>query len=74
MPFFLHSGSISFLCKFLGMAPKNLNIRPEDQDIHRQVKARAALEGVHMRDLVIRLFRAYLESPSPRPSRRRVSR
>ncbi len=47
---------------------QQLNIRlPED--VHRQLKARAALEGLTMADVVLELVRAYLDGKVRIPGR-----
>ena len=38
-----------------------LNIKDFPDDLHRQVKIQAAIEGVTLRDLVFKALREYLE-------------
>ena len=40
-----------------------LNLKSFPDELHRQAKSRAALEGISLRDLVLRAVTSYLESP-----------
>ena len=40
-----------------------LNLKRFPDELHRQAKSRAALEGISLRDLLLRAVTAYLESP-----------
>lgn len=40
-----------------------LNLKDFPDELHLQAKSRAALEGISLRDLVLRAVTAYLESP-----------
>jgi hypothetical protein len=40
-----------------------LNLKDFPDELHRQAKSRAALEGISLRDLVLRAVTSYLESP-----------
>jgi plasmid stability protein len=40
---------------------KTVYIRDFPEDLHRKVKAQAALEGTTMKDLIIRLLTEYLK-------------
>ncbi|MBP1725923.1 MAG: hypothetical protein H6Q51_1221 [Deltaproteobacteria bacterium] len=40
-----------------------LNLKGFPDELHRQAKSRAALEGISLRDLVLRAVTSYLESP-----------
>jgi len=40
-----------------------LNLKDFPDELHRQAKSRAALEGISLRDLVLRAVTTYLESP-----------
>ena len=39
----------------------NINIRNVPEDLHRQAKAQAALQGITMQEFVIRAIREYLK-------------
>ena len=38
-----------------------INLRDVPDDIHRKAKARAAMEGVTLKELILRLLEEYLE-------------
>ncbi|HYR03210.1 MAG TPA: hypothetical protein VES58_07680 [Syntrophobacteria bacterium] len=40
-----------------------LNLKGFPDELRRQAKSRAALEGISLRDLVLRAVTSYLESP-----------
>ena len=39
----------------------NINLRDVPEDLHRRAKARAAMEGVTLKQLILRLLEEYLE-------------
>ena len=39
----------------------NINFRDVPEDLHRRAKARAAMEGVTLKQLILRLLEEYLE-------------
>jgi predicted HicB family RNase H-like nuclease len=43
------------------MRVSNINVRNVPEDLHRQAKAQAALQGITMQELVIRAVREYLK-------------
>ena len=43
------------------MRVSNINVRNVPKDLHRKVKAEAALQGVPLQDLVIKILTEYLK-------------
>jgi len=39
----------------------NINLRDFPEDLHRQAKAKAALEGISLKELIIRALTEYLK-------------
>jgi plasmid stability protein len=50
-----------------------VQIRNLPSDLHRQLKARAALEGMSLSDYLLREVRRALERPTPEEMKRRLA-
>jgi plasmid stability protein len=53
--------------------PKMIQLRHVPDDLHRLLKARAALEGLPLSDYLIREARRLAEKPTPGELRRRLA-
>ena len=58
--FYTYDTVVSTVCE-RGDEMATINIRDIPNDIHRRAKAQAAMEGVSLKELVIRLLTEYLE-------------
>ena len=61
-------------CTHPGRVPVTVQIRNVPSDVHRELKARAALEGMSLSDYLLRELRQVLERPSLDEIRKRLSR
>lgn len=61
-------------CDYAGHMPKMIQIRNVPDALHRKLKARAALEGVSLSDLLLSEARRVAERPSVEEIRERISR
>ena len=49
----------------------NINIRDFPDDLHKKVKSQAALEGLSIKALVIKLLTQYVEKPANKPTKKK---
>jgi len=59
-------------CKYASCMPTMIQIRNVPEDLHRQLKARAALESLSLSDFLLREVRRVAERPSLPELRRRL--
>lgn len=70
-----HSMLCPYKCKGKGRSPESkAQIRNVPSHLHRELKARAALEGMSLSDYLLRELRRALERPSLNEIRKRLSR
>jgi antitoxin FitA len=62
-----------FACKYAGYMGTMVQIRNVPSDLHRELKARAALEGMSLSDYLLREIRQGLERPTLEELRRRLA-
>jgi len=60
-------------CKYADCMPTLVQIRNVPSDLHRELKARAALEGMSLSDYLLRELRQALDRPTLDEIRRRLS-
>ena len=63
-----------FAWKYVNHMATMVQIRNVPSDLHRQLKARAALEGMSLSDYLLREVRQSLERPTLEEFRKRLSR
>jgi plasmid stability protein len=61
-------------CKYADRMPIMVQIRNVPSDLHRELKARAALEGMSLSDYLLRELRHALDRPTLDEMRKRLSR
>lgn len=61
-------------CKYAQRMPVMVQIRNVPSDLHRELKARAALEGMSLSDYLLRELRQALDRPTLDEMRKRLSR
>jgi plasmid stability protein len=61
-------------CKYADHMPVMVQIRNVPSDLHRELKARAALEGMSLSDYLLRELRHALDRPTLDEMRKRLSR
>ena len=61
-------------CDYADRMPKMVQLRNVPDDLHRKVKARAALEGMSLSDYLIAEIRRSAERPTVRELRERLAR
>jgi antitoxin FitA len=54
--------------------PKMIQLRHVPDDLHRKLKARAAMEGLSLSDYLVRKVREVAERPTPAELRLRLTR
>ena len=64
---------MSCICSYVFAMPKMIQLRHVPDDLHRTLKARAALEGLSLSDYLLREVRRIAERPTPDELRRRLS-
>jgi antitoxin FitA len=64
---------MSSACKYTDHMPTMVQIRNVPSDLHRELKARAALEGMSLSDYLLRELRQALDRPTLDEIRRRLS-
>ena len=62
-----------FTCKYADHMPVMVQIRNVPSDLHRELKARAALEGMSLSDYLLRELRHALDRPTLDEIRKRLS-
>jgi antitoxin FitA len=62
-----------YACKYANRMPTMVQIRNVPSELHRELKARAALEGMSLSDYLLRELRQALERPSIDEIRKRLS-
>ena len=62
-----------FACKYADRMPVMVQIRNVPSDLHRDLKARAALEGMSLSDYLLRELRQALDRPTVNEIRKRLS-
>jgi antitoxin FitA len=62
-----------FGCKYAEHMPTMVQIRNVPSDLHRELKARAALEGMSLSDYLLRELRYSLERPTLDEMRKRLA-
>jgi plasmid stability protein len=62
-----------FRCKYAEHMPTMVQIRNVPSDLHRELKARAALEGMSLSDYLLRELRYFLERPTLDEMRKRLA-
>jgi plasmid stability protein len=60
-------------CKYADRMPVMVQIRNVPSDLHRELKARAALEGMSLSDYLLRELRHALDRPTLDEIRKRLS-
>ena len=60
-------------CKYADRMPVMVQIRNVPSDLHRELKARAALEGMSLSDYLLRELRHALDRPTLDEMRKRLS-
>lgn len=60
-------------CKYAGRMPVMVQIRNVPSDLHRELKARAALEGMSLSDYLLRELRHALDRPTLDEIRKRLA-
>lgn len=60
-------------CKYANHMPTMVQIRNVPSELHRELKARAALEGMSLSDYLLRELRQALERPTPEEMRKRLA-
>ena len=63
-----------YTCKYADRMPTMVQIRNVPSDLHRELKARAALEGMSLSDYLLRELRHVLDRPTLDEMRKRLSR
>ena len=63
-----------YACKYADHMPIMVQIRNVPSDLHRELKARAALEGMSLSDYLLRELRHALDRPTLDEMRKRLSR
>jgi len=63
-----------YACKYADRMPVMVQIRNVPSDLHRELKARAALEGMSLSEYLLREMRHALDRPSLDEIRKRLSR
>jgi hypothetical protein len=61
-------------CKYADHMPIMVQIRNVPSDVHRELKARAALEGMSLSEYLLRELRHALDRPTLDEMRKRLSR
>jgi antitoxin FitA len=61
-------------CKYVQHMPIMVQIRHVPSDLHRELKARAALEGMSLSDYLLRELRHALDRPTLDEMRKRLAR
>jgi antitoxin FitA len=61
------------VCKYADQMQKTVQIRNVPSDLHRELKARAALEGMSLSDFLLRELRQALDRPTLEEMRKRLS-
>ncbi len=62
-----------FTCCYVPHMPKMIQLRHVPDDLHRKLKARAALEGLSLSDYLLQEVRRVAERPTPAELRRRLA-
>jgi antitoxin FitA len=62
-----------FACKYADRMPTMVQIRNVPSDLHRELKVRAALEGMSLSDYLLRELRYALDRPTLDEIRKRLS-
>src|SRR5438309_11634464 len=62
-----------FACKYADRMPVMVQIRNVPSDLHRELKARAALEGMSPSDYLLRELRQAIDRPTLAEIRKRLS-
>lgn len=62
-----------FTCKYADHMPVMVQIRNVPSDLHRELKARAALEGMSLSDYLLRELRHALDRPTLDEIRKRLA-
>src|ERR1700749_2068557 len=62
-----------FACKYADRMPVMVQIRNVPSDLHRELKARAALEGMSLSEYLLRELRHALDRPTLDEIRKRLS-
>jgi len=62
-----------FACKYADHMPVMVQIRNVPSDLHRELKARAALEGMSLSDYLLRELRQALDRPTLDEIRKRLN-
>ena len=60
-------------CEYADRMPVMVQIRNVPSDLHRQLKARAALEGMSLSDYLLRELRHSIDRPTLEEMRKRLS-
>jgi len=60
-------------CKYADRMPTMVQMRNVPSDLHRELKARAALEGMSLSDYLLRELRQALERPTLDEMRKRLA-
>lgn len=60
-------------CSYVFAMPRMIQLRHVPDDLHRTLKARAALEGLSLSDYLLREVRRIAERPTPDELRRRLA-
>ena len=60
-------------CKYADRMPVMVQIRNVPSDLHRELKARAALEGMSLSDYLLRELRHAVDRPTIEEMRKRLS-
>ena len=63
-----------YTCNYLGHMPKMIQLRHVPDDLHRKLKARAALEGLSLSDYLLLEVRRVAERPTLSELRQRLAR
>ena len=61
-------------CYYAAAMPRMIQLRHVPDDLHRRLKARAALEGVSLSELLLREARSVAERPTVAELRERLAR
>ena len=62
-----------YTCSYLGHMPKMIQLRHVPDDLHRKLKARAALEGLSLSDYLLQEVRRVAERPTLSELRQRLA-
>ena len=60
-------------CKYANRMPTNVQIRNVPSELHRELKARAGIEGMSLSDYLLRELRHALDRPTLDEIRKRLS-